>query len=513
MALCVLYLKRDGDSVVLGAYDSCGNSKHKAQEFLDGTNGNNKHIGEIREIKKPSKKELEKLGKTLIPKYEKDFFALEEQKAAEKVILEEKKNEVVKDEKNVSVATEEKSENTAEKYYKNEHGKYEIYYATKGDSKNGNSYENKFVETLENAKIQEAKGFIYIKRENDSPELIEAKKKELKPYKNAKECFIALGIEVAEPKKTEQKVIAKTIESKPEFTPRQNVQHSFGESKSDRSLDNLKNELVTMKQEIRKLNDKIYDCAKKTDITNALDSKLSSLSRNLKEYFESVIVKGLSTTPDKEFIAKKFDNMTEGVAETLDGFALDIQNTKSAAEAIQGKVTAVEGILSQKGVTISKETAPINDDAKAIANAKRLVDRLIADIAAAAVEYGNNKDVLDNLAEKEAQHNQEMIERTEQAKIDARQEVLIELLDKYENIDVLLESENDRTISAFLKNNGLTVDEELKKGTEIEITTEKCEQYLTKAKGVEDAGKYRVIRSAYHFGKKYFPAEIEKITE
>lgn len=501
--IVVLYLKRDKKSQSIEVGEKEVKFLPDAEKFLSD-NGNFGKIFEGKLSNRDKNKEKEELKKL----HQASFAEWEQQEAElEKASTEEKKDETPKSEKDIPITTEEKSENTAEEYYKNEKGKYVIVYKCK------DLIGTKPIDALDNAKAEEKKGFIYIQRKTDTPEIIETKKKELKVYKNEKDFSSALGIAVAEPKKTEQKVIAKTIESKPEFTSRHNVQPSFGESKNDRSLDNLKNELVTMKQEIRKLNDRIYDCAKKTDITNALDSKLSSLSRNLKEYIESVIVKGLSTTPDKEFIAKKIDNMTEGVAETLDGFALDIQNTKSAAEAIQGKVTAVEGILSQKGVTISKETAPINDDAKAIANAKRLVDRLIADIAAAAVEYGNNKDVLDNLAEKEAQHNQEMIERTEQAKIDARQEVLIELLDKYENIDALLESENDRTISAFLKNNGLTVDEELKKGSEIEISTEKCEYYLTRAKGVEDAGKYKITRSAYHFGKKYFPAEIEKVTE
>lgn len=494
--IVVLYLKRDKKSQSIEVGEIEKNFLADAEKFLSENGGFGK-IFEGKLSNRDKNKEKEELKKL----HQDAFEEWEHQKAA-KANNEEKKDDAPKSEQDIPNTEEVKSENTAEEYYKNEKGRYVIFY------KYNDINCEKPVDTLDNAKVEERKGFIYIQRKSDTPEIIKTKRNELKAYKNEKDCLSALGFSTATQRKPESKV-----EHKSEGIPRQNTYHGFNESKSDRSLDNFKNELIIMKQEIRKLNDKIYDCAKKADIANALDSKLSSLSRNLKEYFESVIVKGLSTTPDKEFIAKKFDNMTEGVAETLDGFALDIQNTKSAAEAIQGKVTAVEGILSQKGVTISKETAPINDDAKAIANAKRLVDRLIADIAAAAVEYGNNKDVLDNLAEKEAQHNQEMIERTEQAKIDARQEVLIELLDKYENIDVLLESENDRTISAFLKNNGLTVDEELKKGTEIEITTEKCEQYLTKAKGVEDAGKYRVIRSAYHFGKKYFPAEIEKITE
>lgn len=500
--LYLYYLKRDKKNEIALYYEQV--FSNEAETVLKSKGG----FGEIVQKKLNRSQEKDK-KESLLSRYKVEFETWEKENAKSTKIISETEKA---DESNGERIIQKITEKPVEEYYKNEEGSYEIYYTYNGNGKKEGLIKcTKLIKNIEKAKIEEDKEYIYIKRRNDSDSFIEEKRNNLKPYKNENEYKIALGI--IEPKNKEKKIDTITAVKKAPCNLHREPQSNINEGKSEIDLSALTNELITMKQEIKKLNVKIYDCARKTDVTNALDSKLGSLSRALKEYIEGVVVKGLSATPDKEFIAKKIDNMTEGVAETLDGFALDIQNTKAAAETIQGKVTAVEGILSKKGITISKESAPINDDAKAIANAKRLADKLISDIAAAAIEYGNNKEVLDNLSEKEAQRNQEMIERIERVRVEARQEILIELIDKFENIDALLECENNRMISAFLKNNGLTIDDELQKGDEIEISAEKCESYLARAKGVKEPGKYRVTRSAYHLGSKYFPAEIEKITE
>lgn len=534
---CVLYLKREGDIITLKRNDCFGSSRQKAQEFLDGKNGHGKHIGEIWENKKPSNKELEELAKTLIPKYEKDFIALEKQEIFEKekpeIVIENKpEDNTDKREKEALVAQTTTETNSSEqpqanndnkateKYYRDNTGKYLVYYNVK------DCYTQILIEDLSIIEQLEKEGYVYIKKDSDTDDVVEVNKKLLKSYQNESKAKIALGLKEPEPKKESapQKPVQTYIppiksentykgSQTSKFTPPSAPSRDFSTGKMEKDIENLQKELSFIRQDIRTLSNRISDGVRKTDVSNAVDAKLKDFGSGLKAYIEDIVTKTLSSAPDKDFIAKKLDRMTDTFAESLDNFGIDVQTSKASTEAIQGKVTSLENILSQKGVTISKENSPINDDAKAIANAKRLIDRLVEDIAGAAIEYGNKKEVIDNLAEKEIQHNQELLERTEQAKIEARQSVLIDLLDGYADIDSLLEKEENSIIAAFMKNNGLTRDEILYKDAEIEISEEECNSYLGKASGIENAGSYKVTHSAYHFGEKRYirKAEVVKI--
>lgn len=243
------------------------------------------------------------------------------------------------------------------------------------------------------------------------------------------------------------------------------------------------------------------------------NSKVNQITQTLADYdyyFKSITQEVRAAS---EMVQKKTRQIEETVSDSMEPLRMQLNEAITSTETMQGKLTAVEEKLSAKGVRITREANPTNADAKVIANAKTLAIRLIESLSDAATAYANNKDAIEDAAESEAKREAEIEGRIEEARIAGRKDVLMEILEKYEDLDSMLDDPNNNILVGLLKNNGLEQDEQLKKGARVTIRDEQDVQKVgAVAKGVTVVGEYTVERSLFRFNGKTYDAVIKLIT-
>ena len=243
------------------------------------------------------------------------------------------------------------------------------------------------------------------------------------------------------------------------------------------------------------------------------NSKVNQITQTLADYdyyFKSITQEVRAAS---EMVQKKTRQIEETVSDSMEPLRMQLNEAITSTETMQGKLTAVEEKLSAKGVRITREANPTNADAKVIANAKTLAIRLIESLSDAATAYANNKDAIEDAAESESKRKAEFEGRIEEARTAGRKDVLMEILEKYEDLDSMLDDPNNNILVGLLKNNGLEQDEQLKKGARVTIRDEQDVQKVgAVAKGVTVVGEYTVERSLFRFNGKTYDAVIKLIT-
>lgn len=273
----------------------------------------------------------------------------------------------------------------------------------------------------------------------------------------------------------------------------------------ERMLRELSDNVKNLKSQIERIGRVVADVERQTSGT----SKISQTLNDYNYYFNSLKdeVKGTA-----ELVQKKTRRIEDVVGESIDPLKEQLSQAITATETMEGKLASVEEKLSAKGVRITRESNPTNADAKVIANAKTLAIRLIESLTDAATAYADNKEVIENAADVEARINAEIEERVNAAREAGKKDILMEILEKYEDIDAMFDDPNNAILVAFLKNNGLEKGQDLAKGSTIEIKSEEDLQKLGAiAKGVTNVGKYSVERSLFKFNGKTFDAVVRII--
>lgn len=277
----------------------------------------------------------------------------------------------------------------------------------------------------------------------------------------------------------------------------------------EKSLAELRSNLKLIKSQFDRIEGSLVEL--KRQISG--NSKVNQITQTLADYdyyFKSITQEVRAAS---EMVQKKTRQIEETVSDSMEPLRMQLNEAITSTETMQGKLTAVEEKLSAKGVRITREANPTNADAKVIANAKTLAIRLIESLSDAATAYANNKDAIEDAAESEAKREIEIEGRIEEARTAGRKDVLMELLEKYEDLDSMFDDPNNNILVGLLKNNGLEQDEQLKKGARVTIRDEQDVQKVgAVAKGVTVVGEYTVERSLFRFNGKTYDAVIKLIT-
>lgn len=241
--------------------------------------------------------------------------------------------------------------------------------------------------------------------------------------------------------------------------------------------------------------------------TTTSEGRVLAKVENLGQYCNAAISPLATTDQLNRKLRSVEDNVVDAV-ETLSG---NVKDTVPALEIIQGKLSTVEEILSKKGVTIQREANPTSTDEKEIVNAQRLINRLVDGVISMALEYARNREAIDNSEIVCAQIRSESTEKERAAFANGQMEAYKQILSKFADIDSFLEDESNNVIAAVMKNAGLRVDDELRKG---EVVTISDDTYMSKVKGYESAGQYKVILSAYYLCNDLVQiATVDKISD
>ena len=276
---------------------------------------------------------------------------------------------------------------------------------------------------------------------------------------------------------------------------------------------NLSKISETVARHLQNTGKKIVDKANenKNSILDNMDEKKQQIIRKNDQNTSSITEYIDESTRDLA-TKKKIDGAVNAIMETVEPLSVNIQDSKNYLETIQGKIGCIEDVLSKKGVSIRRESVPNNEDETTIANAKRLAIALIDELTNTALLYAKNRETIDNADEMEEKRNKEFYERLDKEKEAAKLDFIHELLSGYSDITSFIEAECNDIAKNILSKYGVKADEKFTCGNEFVLKEDEFEGYHFLANGLESAGKYKVLKTAYYIGDKVLQkAEIRLI--
>lgn len=205
-----------------------------------------------------------------------------------------------------------------------------------------------------------------------------------------------------------------------------------------------------------------------------------------------------------------------------------IKELSETTELIHSKVKnldqldQIRSILSEKGVEINREYPPVCEEEEDIINLVRYSKKISEQLGYAARELVRKKSAYERKEQSFIKEQEIIDKKIEDAYkmgiIEGRLDVVKAILEKYTNIDIIIESEIEyvHAIWSFLQELGVEIAGEgaYKKGKELVLSEEDAEKMAARYKKIEGAGRYRVEKTGLSFANEVvFLAEFKKIVE
>lgn len=218
----------------------------------------------------------------------------------------------------------------------------------------------------------------------------------------------------------------------------------------------------------------------------------------------------------------------EKLLSKVNGVGKRVTDLGESVEGIEGKLSRLEQIdeiaelLRDKGLTISRDIPPVNADEEDIINLVRYSQKITEQLGYAARDLIRKQEAFKSQEESNANEQRMMEQKIAKAHAEGVEEgkkvFVKQLLSKYEDVDTIRESDNNHVhaIWTLLMELGVSINGEgyYEKGKEIELAASDIEKMIGTYSKLEDAGKYRVVRTGLCFqGEILCKAAFEKVTE
>ncbi|XME04050.1 hypothetical protein QYZ88_007695 [Lachnospiraceae bacterium C1.1] len=261
---------------------------------------------------------------------------------------------------------------------------------------------------------------------------------------------------------------------------------------------------------------RICDTTKRTASDVARD-----ISQKTQKHVENIVNRvnenGRSISESQDKILSKVNTVGKRVTELSE-----------SVEGIEGnlhrlnQLDEITELLSDKGLTMSRDIPPINADEEDIINLVRYSLKITEQLGYAARDLIRKQEVFKSQEKSNANEQLVMEQRIAKAHTEGIEEgkkaFIKHLLSKYEDVDTLRESDNNHVhaIWTLLTELGVSIDGEgyYEKGKEIELAESDIERMMGIYSKFEGAGKYRVLRTGLCFqGEILCNAIFERIAE
>lgn len=261
---------------------------------------------------------------------------------------------------------------------------------------------------------------------------------------------------------------------------------------------------------------RIYD----TTLSTARDAA-RDISQKTQKYAENIVSRvnenGRSIGDSQDKLLSKVNTVGKRVTELGE-----------SVEGIEGKLHRLDQLdeiaelLRDKGLAVSRDIPPVNADEEDIINLVRYSQKITEQLGYAARDLIRKREAFKSQEESNANEQRVMEQKIAKAHDEGVQEgkkaFIKQLLSKYEDVDTIRESGNNyvHAIWTLLMELGVSIDGEgyYEKGKEIELAASDIEKMIGTYSKLEDAGKYRVIRTGLCFqGEILCKAVFEKVTE
>ena len=218
----------------------------------------------------------------------------------------------------------------------------------------------------------------------------------------------------------------------------------------------------------------------------------------------------------------------EKLLSKVNGVGKRVTDLGESVEGIEGKLSRLEQLdeiaelLRDKGLNVSRDIPPVNADEEDIINLVRYSQKITEQLGYAARDLIRKQGAFKSQEESNANEQRMMEQKIAKAHAEGVEEgkkaFVKQLLSKYEDVDTIRESDNNHVhaIWTLLMELGVSIDGEgyYEKGKEIELTASDIEKMMGTYSKLEDAGKYRVVRTGLCFqGEILCKAAFEKVTE
>lgn len=218
----------------------------------------------------------------------------------------------------------------------------------------------------------------------------------------------------------------------------------------------------------------------------------------------------------------------EKLLSKVNGVGKRVTDLGESVEGIEGKLSRLEQLdeiaelLRDKGLNISRDIPPVNADEEDIINLVRYSQKITEQLGYAARDLIRKQEAFKSQEESNANEQRMMEQKIAKAHAEGVEEgkkaFVKQLLSKYEDVDTIRESDNNHVhaIWTLLMELGVSIDGEgyYEKGKGIELTASDIEKMMGTYSKLEDAGKYRVVRTGLCFqGEILCKAAFEKVTE
>lgn len=288
---------------------------------------------------------------------------------------------------------------------------------------------------------------------------------------------------------------------------------------SSSSQDNMDSVIKTIHGQIKTVNEEIERMESKVDksISNVNDSMqkgITALEKQINLLQHQMIEMGQRNArkPLEEgnsSISKKLEELIE-LTEMLEGKF--------------GKVDELYTLLSDNGVTIKREIPPVSEEDQDVLNLTKYAGRIIEQLGYGTRTYVRERKNMEQRKKEIDNYKQVTEERIavakEQAEKEATVKLLQNLLEKYDSIDSIIDSTEQRVrlIWSFMMETGCvieTIDEtELKKNNTISLSEELTEKMAARYEGIKGAGMYKVIKTGIVLDKEIIcPAVFQQMEE
>lgn len=423
------------------------------------------------------------------------------------------------------------------------------------------------------AQVKKAKKEI---RENAKAKLLELAKnkiKEAKDVRSGKLNVVAEEVakEIPEDSSTKNEEVKEILEDNSAKNGEKTQEVLVVEEKTAENVNNLQNGHVEQKKE--SVEDKkeesvtidsleivkaINAVGKQLngDLNDAVEDLIDTMGANNKESISTmkscVEAQGKktadtamrSTNDASQVIVQKVKKNTENIINSINDTKRSISETQdklvSKVNAVGKRVTdmgeSIEGIegnlhrldqldtitelLQNKGLTMSMEIPPVNEDEEDIINLVRYSQKITEQLGYAARDLIRKQEAFKSQEEGNANEQKMMDQKIAKAHddgvLEGEKSFVMQLISKYEDIDTIRESDNNyiHVIWTLLMELGVLIDGDgyYEKGKEIDFIDADIERLIGTYSKLEGAGKYKVVKTGLSFrGEIICKAEFEKI--
>lgn len=234
-----------------------------------------------------------------------------------------------------------------------------------------------------------------------------------------------------------------------------------------------------------------------------------------------------------ENIISSINDTKKNITETQDNLVSKINVVGKRVTDIGESIEGIEGnlhrlnqldtiteLLQNKGLTMSMEIPPVNEDEEDIINLVRYSQKITEQLGYAARDLIRKQEAFKSQEEGNA-NEQKMMEQKiakahEEGVLEGKKAFVKQLISKYEDIDTIRESDNNHihVIWTLLTELGVVVDGEgyYEKGKEIDFEDADIERLIGTYSKLDGAGKYKVAKTGLSFqGEIICKAVFEKI--